>query len=71
MTVEAAIALASLTARGEGERAASVAAQVAPAGATVQVSTAGDTVVVVVVSARSAMLPGLDLRAQAVAVLEP
>ncbi len=67
MTVEA----ARLTARGEGERAASVAAQVAPAGATVQVSTAGDTVVVVVVSARSAMLPGLDLRAQAVAVLEP
>jgi len=61
---------ARLTARGEGERAASVAAQVAPAGATVQVSTAGDTVVVVV-SARSAMLPGLDLRAQAVAVLEP
>lgn len=47
-----------------------MAAQVAPAGATVQVSTAGDTVVVVV-SARSAMLPGLDLRAQAVAVLEP
>jgi len=68
--LDAAREAARLTARGEGERAASVAALVAPAGATVQVSTAGDTVVVVV-RARSAMLPGLDLQGQAVAVLEP
>lgn len=68
--LDAAREAARLTARGEGARAVSAARQVAPAGAQVSVSTAGD-VVTAVVSARSRLLPGLDLSGRAVAVLEP
>ncbi len=68
--IDAAREAARLTARGAGDRAVSVAEQVAPEGAQVQVRSSGDTVVVTV-RATSRLLPGLDLRGEAVAVLEP
>lgn len=68
--LDAAREAARLTARGEGARAAVVAAQVAPRGAQVHTRTEGDTVVVRV-QASSTVLPALDISAEAVAVLEP
>lgn len=68
--LDAAREAARLTARGEDERAVSAAHEVAPPGADVKVSTSGDTVTAVV-SARSRLLPGLELSGRAVAVLEP
>jgi hypothetical protein len=68
--IDAAREAARLTARGAGDRAVSAAEQVAPEGAQVQVRSSGDTVVVTV-RATSRLLPGLDLRGEAVAVLEP
>ncbi|WP_127781806.1 TadE family type IV pilus minor pilin [Rhodococcus sp. X156] len=68
--LDAAREAARLTARGEGERAVSVAEQVAPRGAAVSVRTEGDTVVVRV-EATSALLPAVDISGEAVAVLEP
>jgi hypothetical protein len=68
--LDAAREAARLAARGEGDRAVSAARQVAPDGATIVVTTAGD-IVTATVSATSALLPGLDLRGTAVAVREP
>ncbi len=68
--LDAAREAARLTARGEGARAAAVAAQVAPKGAQVSTRTDGDTVVVRV-QASSIVLPALEISAEAVAVLEP
>jgi hypothetical protein len=68
--LDAAREAARLAARGEGDRAVSAARQVAPDGATIVVTTAGDSVTATV-SATSALLPGLDLRGTAVAVREP
>ena len=68
--LDAAREAARLAARGQGDRAVTAALQVAPQGASVQLSTDGDTVTAVV-SATSRLLPGLDLRGTAVAVLEP
>ncbi len=67
--LDAAREAARLTARGEGARAATVAAQVAPRGAQVTTRTDGDTVLVRV-QASSTWLPALDISAEAVAVLE-
>ncbi|GAB2936203.1 apoptosis inhibitor [Rhodococcus aerolatus] len=68
--LDAAREAARLVARGEAGRAASVAAQVAPAGAQVEVSTGAD-LVTVRVSASARLLPGLELSGVAVAVPEP
>ena len=68
--LDAAREAARLTARGEGARAAAVAAQVAPKGARVETRTDGDTVHVRV-QASSVVLPGVEISGEAVAVLEP
>jgi len=68
--LDAAREAARLTARGEGARAATVAASVAPKGAQVSTRTDGDTVVVRV-QASSIVLPALEISAEAAAVLEP
>jgi len=69
---DAAREAARLVARGEAERAEEVARQVAPSGANVDVRVQGDEVVVVVsVEPIGGVLPGLTVRAEAMAVLEP
>lgn len=68
--LDAAREAARLVARGEGARAAAVAAQVAPSGAQVEV-VAGADLVTVRVTAQARLLPGLELRGEAVAVPEP
>lgn len=68
--LDAAREAARLTARGESARAGTVATQVAPKGARIETRTDGDTVRARV-EASSVLLPGLDIAAEAVAVLEP
>jgi hypothetical protein len=70
--VDAAREAARLVARGEPERAEDAARHVAPAGAQIAVQVVGDEVVVEV-SAEPVgdLLPGLTVRADAMAVLEP
>lgn len=70
--VDAAREAARLTARGEQDRAGEVAARIAPRDARVEVQVRGDEVLVEVSAAPAgALLPGLDVRARAIAVLEP
>lgn len=70
--VDAAREAARLTARGEQDRAGEVAARIAPRDARVGVQVRGDEVLVDVVAAPAGgLLPGLDVRARAIAVLEP
>ena len=67
--VDAAREAARLAARGDQPAAVRVAREVAPAGATIGLHRDG-SVVVAVVSARSALLPALTIRADAVAASE-
>ncbi|WP_246123843.1 TadE family type IV pilus minor pilin [Nocardia bhagyanarayanae] len=67
--VDAAREAARLAARGDEPRAVTTARQVAPPNATIVLRTEGAHVVAVV-SARAPLLP-LELRAEAVAALEP
>lgn len=63
---------ARLIARGQWQRAEAVVAANAPAGARLMVRAEGDAVTVAVVAdALSGLLPGVELRAEAYAVLEP
>ncbi|MFQ6394640.1 TadE family type IV pilus minor pilin [Nocardia sp. KC 131] len=68
--VDAAREAARLTARGDQSNAMSAAERIAPPAADIAVRNEGDRVIAVV-TARSVLLPLLDLRAEAVAVLEP
>lgn len=70
---DAAREAARLVARGEpGGRAEQAASRVAPAGARIAVSVRGDEVVVEVsAEPGGGVLPGLSVRAEAIAVLEP
>lgn len=68
--VDAAREAARLAARGDTARAVAAARAVAPAGATVEIRGEGDRVVATV-AAGTPLLPGLRLRAEAVAVTEP
>ena len=67
--IDAAREAARIAARGD--ESASVAAQrIAPEGSVVRLQREGD-VVVATVTARSPMLPGINIAAEAVAVAEP
>lgn len=68
---DAAREAARLVARGEPQQAESVARRVAPSGARVAIRVQGDEVVVEVSAEPAAVLPGLSVRAEAMAVLEP
>ncbi|GGK60613.1 hypothetical protein GCM10011591_36150 [Nocardia camponoti] len=68
--VDAAREAARLTARGDNARAVSAAKGVAPPGAMIEVGVVGDSARATV-TATTALLPGLRLRATASAVLEP
>lgn len=68
--VDAARETARLAARGDTSRAITAGKSVAPPGATVELRTEGDRVVATV-AAGTPLLPGLRLRAEAVAVAEP
>ena len=69
---DAAREAARLVARGEPERAERAARRVAPAGASVVIRVQGDEVVVEVAAEPGrGILPGLSVRAEAMAVLEP
>ena len=70
--IDAAREAARLTARGEPDRAEEIARRIAPRGAVVAVTVRGDEVTARV-SANSAagLLPGVDVGAEAAAVLEP
>jgi hypothetical protein len=67
---DAAREAARLVARGDGARADSVVAAVAP-GATLSVTTQGDGITVAVRGAAAALLPGIHVSADAFAVREP
>lgn len=67
--IDAAREAARLAARGD-DGAADTARQVAPAGAGVDVRREGDFVVATV-TARSALLPGVEISARAVSAAEP
>jgi Flp pilus assembly protein TadG len=69
---DAAREAARLVARGEPEQAERAARRVAPAGASVVIRVQGDEVVVEVAARPGrGILPGLSVRAEAMAVLEP
>jgi len=68
--VDAAREAARLAARGDGDAAVAAAQRVAPRGAAVQVDRDGDYVVATV-TARSPLLPGLQIAARGVSALEP
>ncbi|MFC6010126.1 TadE family type IV pilus minor pilin [Nocardia lasii] len=68
--VDAARETARLAARGDTTNAVTAGRTVAPAGATVDLRTEGDRVVATV-TATTPLLPGLRLRAEAVAATEP
>jgi Flp pilus assembly protein TadG len=69
---DAAREAARLVARGEAVRAEQAARQVGPGGASVAVRVQGDEVIVEVSApAGGGLLPGLSVRAEAMAVLEP
>jgi Flp pilus assembly protein TadG len=70
--VDAAREAARLTARGEQDRAEQLARRIAPRGATVAVTVQGDEVIAQVsANPVAGLLPGIDVRAEAVAVMEP
>lgn len=68
--VDSAREAARLAARGDGGNAISAAATVAPSGAEITIRVDGD-LVVATVSTSSALLPLVDISAEAVAVMEP
>ena len=70
--VDAAREAARLTARGEQDRAEELAQRIAPRGATVQVTVHGDEVTArVSADPVAGLLPGIEIGAEAAAVLEP
>ena len=70
--VDAAREAARLTARGEQDRGQELARQLAPRGAVVQVSVQGDEITARVSADPVAeLLPGVEVAAEAAAVLEP
>lgn len=70
--VDAAREAARLTARGEQDRAEDLAARIAPRGAMVQVTVRGDEVTArVSADPVAGLLPGIEVGAEAAAVLEP
>ena len=70
--VDAAREAARLTARGEQDRAENLALRIAPRGAMVQVTVRGDEVTArVSVDPVAGLLPGIEVGAEAAAVLEP
>ena len=70
--VDAAREAARLTARGERDRAEELARRIAPRGAAVTVAIAGDEVTAgVSANPVAGLLPGIEVRAEAAAVLEP
>lgn len=70
--VDAAREAARLTARGEQDRAEDLARRIAPRGAMVQVNVRGDEVTArVSADPVAGLLPGIEVGAEAVAVLEP
>jgi Flp pilus assembly protein TadG len=70
--VDAAREAARLTARGEQDRAEDLARRIAPRGAMVQVSVRGDEVTArVSADPVAGLLPGIEVGAEAAAVLEP
>lgn len=70
--VDAAREAARLTARGEQDRAEELARRVAPAGAVVVVTVHGDEVTArVSANAAAGLLPRIEIRAEAAAVMEP
>lgn len=69
--VDAAREAARLVARGDDDRAAAAVASVGPSGASLSVSVDGDTVTATVsASGVGGLLPGIDVRATAVAAME-
>ena len=68
--VDAAREAARLAARDDGDSASDAAKGIAPEGAVVQLRRDGEFVVAIV-TARSPMLPGITITAQAVAAAEP
>ncbi len=70
--VDAAREAARLTARGEPARAEDIARRIAPRGAVVAVTVRGDEVTArVSANPAAGLLPGVDVGAEAAAVLEP
>lgn len=70
--IDAAREAARLTARGEQERGEQAAMRLAPRGAGVRIEVRGDEVsVVVLADPVGGLLPGVDVSAEAFAVLEP
>ncbi len=69
-SIDAAREAARLAARGDNEIAAQTARTIAPVDAGVDIRRDGD-VVVATVTTRSIMLPGIVIRASAVAATEP
>lgn len=70
--VDAAREAARLTARGEPDRAEDLARRIAPRGAVVAVTVTGDEITArVSADPVAGLLPGIEVGAEAVAVLEP
>lgn len=70
--VDAAREAARLTARGEQDRAEQLARRIAPPGATVAVTVHGDEILArVSANPVAGLLPGIDVGAEAAAVMEP
>jgi Flp pilus assembly protein TadG len=70
--IDAAREAARLTARGEQDRAEEFARRIAPRGAVVAVTVRGDEVTArVSANPAAGLLPGVDVGAEAAAVLEP
>ncbi|MGH3514912.1 MAG: TadE family type IV pilus minor pilin [Pseudonocardiaceae bacterium] len=70
--IDAAREAARLTARGEQDRAENIARRIAPRGAVVAVTVRGDEVIArVSANPAAGLLPGVDVGAEAAAVLEP
>jgi Flp pilus assembly protein TadG len=70
--VDAAREAARLTARGEQDRAEQLARRIAPRGATVAVTIHGDEILArVSANPVAGLLPGIDVGAEAAAVMEP
>ncbi|MGV0626097.1 TadE family type IV pilus minor pilin [Mycolicibacter minnesotensis] len=68
--IDAAREAARLAARGDTPAVTAVVRRIAPAGAVVRLHAEGD-LVVATVTARSALLPGLQIGAEAVSAAEP
>jgi Flp pilus assembly protein TadG len=70
--VDAAREVARLTARGERDRAEALARRIAPRGAVVTVAISGDEVTArISANPVAGLLPGIEVRAEAAAVMEP